>query len=336
MTTAASLLDRLRAAPQRFDLFRAFQLLEKMGAKGPRRRDDDPALPVRVGAHQSLAFPPHEIHQLSLPSAHGPAEMQVNLLTLTGPSAALPQIYTEAAIRSQRDRAHGLSAFLDLFNNRISALFYRAWQRYRLPALYERDGAAGTDTANAALFGIAGYGTGHLRGRQATRDELLLFYAGLFSQQPRAAISLERLLAEVFALPVKIEQFAGRWTAIAPSEQSSLSVKGGYNRLGVDTVAGARVWDVQGQFRIVLGPMSRRRFLDFLPGRPGLKRLTDLARAYVGPELTFDLQLVLHREEVPPCMPGLGTDGPRLGYDSWLAALPLQHDPRDTVLTLDH
>jgi type VI secretion system protein ImpH len=321
MGTAASLLDRLRAAPQRFELFRAFQLLEKIGAK------------VRVGAHQSLAFPPHEIHQLSLPSEQRPAEMQVNLLTLTGPAAALPQIYTEAAIRSQRDRAHGLSAFLDLFNDRIAALFYRAWQRYRLPALYERNGAAGTDAASAALFGIAGYGTAHLRGRQATRDELLLFYAGLFSQQPRAAVSLERMLAEVFALPVKIEQFAGRWMAIAPAEQSQLGVKGGYNRLGLDSVAGARVWDVQGQFRIVLGPMTRRRFLDFLPGRAGLKRLCDLTRAYVGPELTFDLQLVLRREEVPPCRPG--AEGPRLGYDSWLASLPLQSDPRDTILTLD-
>lgn len=323
MGMAASLLDRLRAAPRRFELFRAFQLLEKRGG-------------VRVSAHQSLAFPTHEIHQLSLPADQGAAEMQVNLLTLTGPAAALPQIYTEAAIRSQRDRAHGLSAFFDLFNNRIAALFFRAWQRYRLPALYEREGAAGTDAASAALFGIAGYGTAHLRGRLAARDELLLFYAGLFSQQPRAAISLERMLAEVFALPVSIEQFAGRWMAIAPTEQSSLSAKGSYNRLGVDSVAGARVWDVQGQFRIVLGPMSRRRFLDFLPGRPGLKRLTDLTRAYVGPELTFDLQLVLRREEVPACVPGPSLDGPRLGYDSWLAALPLQDDPRDTVLTLDH
>lgn len=331
----ATLLDRLRAAPQRFDLFRAVQLLEKLGAGKQRGGDDGAALPVRFSAHQSLAFPAHEIHRLAAPSADAPASVEVNLLTLTGPASALPQIYTETAIRSLRDRAPGLAGFFDLFNDRIATLFYRAWQRYRLPALYERSGTAGADAASRALFGIAGFGTGHLRGRLAIRDELLLYYAGLFSQQPRAAISLERMLAEVFSLPARIEQFVGRWTAIDPSEQSSLSKAGHYSRLGVDAVAGARVWDVQGQFRIVLGPMTRRRFLDFLPGRPDLRRLTDLARVFVGPELGFSLQLVLRREEVPPCRLGGGEDGPRLGYDCWLAALPLPRDPCDTILSID-
>jgi type VI secretion system protein ImpH len=327
-----SLLDDLRTHPQRFDMFRALQLLERL-APAPQRGDVD--LPVRFSAHQSLAFPPHEIHRVRLPTEETPGQVALNLLTLTGPAAALPQVYTEAAIRSLRDRTPGLAAFFDLFNDRIATLFYRAWQRYRLPALLERDGTAGMSAAGAALFGIAGFGLPQLRNRLAVPDELLLFHAGLFSQQPRAAISLERMLAEVFALPVEISQFVGRWIAVAPREQTALHRDGAYNRLGVDAVAGARVWDVQGNFRIVLGPMSRRRFLDFLPGRPGLRRLLDLARAFAGPELGFDVQLVLRRDEIPPCTLGQSANGPRLGYDCWLAALPLSHDPRDTILSND-
>jgi type VI secretion system protein ImpH len=346
MPDSQPLIDRLGAEPQRFDLFRAIQLLELAHRDDPPAdAADDHALPIRFSAHQSLSFPTHEIHRLDVPTlddaaegAAAPTRIELNALTLTGPASALPQVYTEAAIRSLRDRAPGLSAFFDLFNDRIATLFYHAWRRYRLPALYERHGLAGGDAASAALFGIAGFGTDHLQGRLAVQDEMLLFFAGLFSQQPRAAVSLERMLADACGLPVRIEQFAGRWIAIPAEEQSTLGApaKGlGYNRLGVDAVAGARIWDVQGQFRVVLGPLTRRQFLDHLPGKPGLQRIVELARVYVGPELGFDLQLVLHREEVPPCVLRLDAeDAPRLGYDAWLAALPLLHDPKDTILDI--
>jgi type VI secretion system protein ImpH len=343
-----ALLDMLRHEPFRFDLFRAIQLLERQF--GASAEEDE--LPIRFAAHQSLCFPAHEIQRLHLPegAAEGadegpePARLDLNVMTLTGPVAALPQAYTETAIRSLRDRTPGFAAFLDLFNDRIATLLFRAWRRYRLPALYEHRGLEGGDAATAALFGIAGFGTGHLRGRLSVQDEVAVYYAGLFSQQPRAAISLERLLADACGLPVKVQQFAGRWIAIPAEEQTCLRPNGGkgsgkapaYNRLGVDAVAGARMWDVQGQFRIILGPLTRRQFMDHLPGRPGLKRLVELARLYAGPELGFDVQLVLHREEVPPAqLEGRDGSGPRLGYDSWLASLPMLHDPDDAIISIN-
>ncbi|MDE1150603.1 MAG: type VI secretion system baseplate subunit TssG [Azospirillaceae bacterium] len=350
ITMPNALIDLLRFEPFRFDLFRAIQLLERQF--GGEVGDDD--LPLRFAANQSLSFPAHEIQRLDLPHLPGApvedepdgpgdgasvlARVDLNVLTLTGPLSALPQAYTETAIRSLRDRTPGFAAFLDIFNDRIATLLFRAWRRYRLPALYELRGLAGGDSATAALFGIAGFGTGHLRGRLSMPDEVMLFYAGLFSQQPRAAISLERMLADAAGLPARVEQFAGRWIAIPAEEQSCLRVGGkapAYNRLGVDTVVGARMWDVQGQFRIVLGPLTRRQFLDHLPGRPALKRLVELARLYVGPEFGFDIQLVLHREEVPGCVLDSHAEcGPRLGYDTWLAALPMLNDPKDTIIDI--
>nr|WP_044559391.1 type VI secretion system baseplate subunit TssG [Azospirillum sp. B4] len=341
-----ALIDLLRQEPFRFDLFRAIQLLERQFGGG-----EEDELPIRFAANQSLCFPAHEIQRLHLPhladEAEGdgeeggrpePARLDLNVMTLTGPVSALPQTYTETAIRSLRDRTPGFAAFLDLFNDRLATLLFRAWRRYRLPALYEHRGLEGGDGATAALFGIAGFGTAHLRGRLSVGDEVPLFYAGLFSQQPRAAISLERLLADACGLPVKVRQFAGRWIAIPPEEQSRLRLGGkapAYNRLGVDAVAGARMWDVQGQFRIVLGPLTRRQFMDHLPGRPGLKRLVELARLYAGPELGFDVQLVLHREEVPACaLDGRDGAGPRLGYDSWVASLPMLNDPDDAIISI--
>ncbi|MEE3627486.1 type VI secretion system baseplate subunit TssG [Nitrospirillum sp. BR 11752] len=344
LSGSPALLDMLRHEPFRFDLFRAIQLLERQF--GASAEEDE--LPIRFAAHQSLCFPAHEIQRLHLPGptegreegeATEPARLDLNVMTLTGPVSALPQAYTETAIRSLRDRTPGFAAFLDLFNDRTATLLFRAWRRYRLPALFEHRGLEGGDAATATLFSVAGFGTAHLRGRLSVPEGVPVYYAGLFSQQPRAAVSLERMLADACGLPVKVRQFAGRWIAIPAEEQTCLRLGGkapAYNRLGVDAVAGARMWDVQGQFRIVLGPLTRRQFMDHLPGRPGLTRLVELARLYAGPELGFDVQLVLHREEVPPCqLDGRNGEGPRLGYDSWLAALPMLQDPDDAIISID-
>ncbi|WP_029011826.1 type VI secretion system baseplate subunit TssG [Niveispirillum irakense] len=339
-TNPPPLIDLLRDQPQRFDLFRAVQLLERqLTAANEDGNDSD--LPVRFSANASLSFPAHEIQRLSLPGpgeeGDGRAGMALNLMTLTGPVSALPQVYTETIIRSLKDRTPGFAAFLDLFNDRIGALFFQAWRRYRLPALYERHGLSGSDPATMALLSMAGFGTAHLRGRLSVRDEVMVYFAGLFSQQPRAAVSLERMLADACGVPVQVRQFHGRWIAIPASEQTCLQGSfgqlGGYNRLGVDSVAGARMWDVQGRFRLILGPLSRRQFQDHLPGAAGLKRLVELTRLYVGAGLDFDVQLILRRDDVPDCvLDSHPTAGVRLGYDGWLSAFPMVRDPDDTVI----
>lgn len=348
------LIDLLRDQPHRFDLFRAIQLLERQLSAANEDAGDGP--PVRFTANPSLSFPAHEIQRLSLPATvdgdgegellppggmDRRAEMTVNLMTMTGPLSALPQVYTETLIRSLKDRSPGFPAFLDLFNDRIGALFFQAWRRYRLPALYEQHGLAGGDAASTALLSIAGFGTAHLRGRLSLQDEVMVYFAGLFSQQPRSAISLERMLADACGIPVKVQQFSGRWIAIPQSEQTCLqggfSRLGGYNRLGVDTVAGARMWDVQGRFRLILGPLTRRQFLDHLPGRPGLRRIVELARLYAGAGLDFDVQLILRRNEVPACVLQGGEDaGVRLGYDGWLSAFPMVSDPDDAIIDVSN
>ena len=116
---------------------------------------------------------------------------------------------------------------------------------------------------------------------------------------------------------------------------------GGRNTaLGVSAVAGERVWDVEGKFRVRLGPLSLATFLAFLPDpdpvpeRKAFFVLSHLIRLYVGPELDFDIQLVLRAAEVPPCR--LGTDQPtaRLGWNTWfgwLGTTPRDRDADEAV-----
>ncbi len=60
-----------------------------------------------------------------------------------------------------------------------------------------------------------------------------------------------------------------------------------------------------------------------------LNRLIAAVRSYVGDELQWDLQLILHKDHTPPL--GLGIVG-RLGWSSWLIRDPMLRDPDDLVL----
>jgi type VI secretion system protein ImpH len=165
-----------------------------------------------------------------------------------------------------------------------------------------------------------------------------LYYGGLLAHRPRCAVSLEAFLQDYFRLPVRVRQFQGQWLHLDADNRSRLGDPDGNCRLGVDAVAGERVWDVQGKVRVRLGPLPYAVFTEFLPDRSAVPRRKDffllvhLVRLYLGPELIFDVQLVLHAPEVPPCRLGDGDGiGPRLGWNTWACSRPPADDPDDAV-----
>ena len=209
------------------------------------------------------------------------------------------------------------------------------------------------DTFTRALFSLVGLGTPAFRGRlrvavPATDDEglsaervlghvsdlNLLFYGGLFARRTRDATSLAILLNDYFGLAVEVRQFQGQWLNLEPAAQTSL---GSMGTLGVNAVAGSKIWDVQGRFRLRVGPLSYREFEEFLPDRgdtPKRKTLflmSHLTRLFVGPELDFDVQLVLRAGDVPHCQMADQGFGSRLGWNTWLITKKPPADVDDPV-----
>jgi len=169
----------------------------------------------------------------------------------------------------------------------------------------------------------------------AVDDAALPFYAGILAQQHRSAVMLERLLGDYLDRPTRVVSFVGRWLRLRPEEQTRLGTRGAFNRLGADAVAGRKVWDVQGKYRIRVGPLSLRDFHEFLPGGPAAARLSALARFYDRGELDFDVQLVLRREEVPACRIGRDADAARLGRSAWLKRRAFVRDADDATFRPD-
>jgi type VI secretion system protein ImpH len=366
-TREKTIEERLWEEPFAFDFFQSARILERLskdrkpvGRAGPPRAEV-----VRFRSHMSLTFPPSAIYELQRPTEAMPVPlMTVAFMGLYGPSGVLPRHYTELLIRlnweGKGDEKHTLRNWFDLFNHRFISLFYRAWEKYRFYIPYERGEYALSepDAFTRSLFCLVGMGTPGLRNRLrvATWEEVegqiqekplariddlvLLYFGGLFAQRPRTVVGLEAILRDYFQLPVAIHQFQGSWLVLDEANQSRLGEGGG--ALGVNLVAGERVWDVQSKIRICLGPLRYRQFAEFLPDRaetPERKAffmLVHLVRLYIGAELDFDIQLILQARDIPACQLADGPDGgPHLGWNTWMCSETPAHDSQDAVFEGD-
>ena len=350
------LIDWLFQEPYRFDFFQAVRLLKRIetgrvsvGHDGPFDHEI-----VRFAQQLTLQFPASAIHTFlnapepgrsraeeepsELHSAGEPLQMVTSFMGLIGPLGALPTVYTEELIRLREQNRKPAIEFLNLFHHRLVSFFYRAWEKYNLPTLWEvnRDAGkgerTGDDPLSVHLFDLIGLGTRSLRDRQAFADASLLFYTGIFTQQHRSALMLERLLRDYFGHPTSVLSFSGQWLRLEPEQRSRMGQTGAFNQLGRDVVVGRKVWDLQSKFRVRLGPLSFDQFREFLPGGVAAERLMQLVRFYVRAEFDFDVQLVLRADEVPGCQ--LSADvskAAQLSRYSWLKRRTFRHDADQAV-----
>lgn len=213
------------------------------------------------------------------------------------------------------------------------------------------------DLFSQILLDLAGLGTPLLRYQDSVRDRpgprtvladgTLRYFSGLLSQTHRSAIGLGQIVSEYYALSCQIITFVGQWVQLPVEHQtcmrrnelaelSSATPRPGAScsqpRLGRNTVIGSRIWEVQGRFRVRLGPLTFEQFQSFLPDGDNYQSLAHLARLYAGPTFDFDIQPVLTGTEVPCCQLGAtGRAAPRLGWTTWLRNRPFTKPVDDAI-----
>ncbi|ALN74611.1 type VI secretion system baseplate subunit TssG [Aureimonas sp. AU20] len=340
----SSLIETLERDPGGFELFQAIRLVERIVAQ--ERQRSGGALPdaighgvdprraaLRIEASSSLSFANGEVTRIRFePGA--PARLTQAVIGLTGTNGAMPHAFSELVQSSLRERNPGLRDFLDLFNDRLAALLYEAFAKYRPVIEAERRPLTGKATSDEAMRAVLGLAPPQFRERLALPDSAVLHHAGLLGRQSRSAHAIEKVLSNAFGQPIRVEQFVGEWLPIASAERTRLGRPGlgggAFSSLGRDAVVGQKSWSVQGRVRLLVGPLDHAPFESFLPGGWRQKQLSDLAAFALGPDLSFVQRLTLKAEAVPPLRLGGAASGlgaSRLGWNTWTGTSAPRREP---------
>ncbi|MBI1425484.1 MAG: type VI secretion system baseplate subunit TssG [Gammaproteobacteria bacterium] len=331
----------LSESPYRFSFQQAVRLLERSAAYTSMDNKEAASKPVarfappgseliRFKTTQSLAFPASEISRVSHNTHNTPGQwtVNVNFMGLTGSGAVLPYHYTEFVLSRAKQKDNTTRDFFDIFNHRTVSLFYQASVKYSLPIEHER-----TKTHNAnnteidrhtqILLSLIGLGMPGLQKRLYTRDESLVYYAGLFSKKLRTSAGLKQIIYQHFSIPVEIQEFIGQWQALIDDVRTRLPgmeiPRGQNNQLGKSVMLGRKGWFSQGKIRIILGPLNRKQLHAFSPGTTALKALDEIVKLYLNFEHDYDYVMRIRREDLPDRTKLKKDAAPIIGWNTWLA-----------------
>lgn len=149
-------MAQLRPQLPYMNFYRFCQLLEKNHPKAPLIGSgwlvgDEP---IRFRPHPGMGFPAGEIRGMDDPEPPRPPAVRVTFMGLYGVESPLPTHYSDD-IAQRREGVEATEDFLDIFNHRLIAQYYRIWRKYSYPATFR---AGGTDNISQYLLGLAGLG----------------------------------------------------------------------------------------------------------------------------------------------------------------------------------
>lgn len=296
-----------------YTLFAALRWLEQQHPDRPRlgesRRAVDDAVRLRQVPH--LEFATSDVQELRLSGEPRPVLEEFSF-GLFGPNGALPLHLTEYAFERRKHFADPtFSDFVNLFQHRLIGLFYRAWANSDLACSLDRPEA---DRFRTYLGALIGMGTQSAWNRDSVDDYAKFARVGALGPHARSAAGLETMLASYFEDRVSIRQFVGAWLDIPPETYCRLG-NAATATLGVSASLGARSWQCQHRFEVIVGPLDAAEFEQFLPGAAGLKRLRDLVFGYTNGEWSFQVRLLLKSSSVPRAQLGRNA---RLGWVGWI------------------
>jgi type VI secretion system protein ImpH len=307
-------LQRLRQEPHRFSLFAALRLLEQLEPARPRlgeaRRPADES--VRLEQPPHLTFAPSDVATVQ-PGSHGRLRLAQYGFGMFGPNGALPFHLTEFVFERRRHHEDAaISDFVNLFQHRMTALFYRAWADSDPVACHSRPD---DDDFAAFLGALIGMFDESARNRDSVPDYAKLCRAGQIGAGSRSADGLESILSDYFRQKIEVREFVGCWLRIPEELRTRLGGTEESAVLGRAATLGAESWQRQGKFEVVVGPMPFEAFLRFLPGSRALRSLADFIQFYTSGEWAWQVRLLVEKGDAPGV--ALSQVG-RLGWTSWL------------------
>ncbi|WP_377702028.1 type VI secretion system baseplate subunit TssG [Pseudoduganella sp. UC29_71] len=309
------LIDGLASEPHRYQWSQAMRLLLRWLRQRGISPEQAYAGVLRFGSSLSLAFPASEILSLRI-EADDESDLprRIHLVPafigLLGGCGTLPLHDTQriAALPPGED-ADAAQAFLDMFANRMVALFCQAWGKYRLESALDLQGS---DAQLPLLLALSGAD----RMARGAERHTAAYYAEHLRTRPVSALNMARVLAEHFGVPVQIGQFAGSWDYLPAERRSTL----GRTRptLGYGAVLGVRQWRRDRQAALTIGPLDKSALERFLPRGACAAAMARMLAMLGAPNLRYEVCLILSAPCIQPIVLGPPAMRRRLGWDCFL------------------
>ncbi len=314
-TAAVALLERLAApGPTRIGFFPAVRLLERLldtgvriGGEGPFSKEN-----IRFTHEQSMMSQPNEVSTIASHTTWNKGvprektewvyELVTCVLGLTGTDSPLP-LYMVSEFVQDEPSAALQREFLDLFHNRITALFYRGVAQYDFPAEMLSDAS---DPAARRALQFAGFDV-HSCGHRGVNRLQLLHVAPLFAAGPATPRSLRNSLRSLLAddldqAQLDVREFTGGWV---PLDREQCNAIGRSNHQSGHTfVIGTSVRHPAHEARIVIGPLLPTQALGFSPGGKVFRRVADLVDTLSPAATVMKLELHIRTRAFPPFVLG--------------------------------
>ncbi|PHM72856.1 type VI secretion system baseplate subunit TssG [Xenorhabdus sp. KJ12.1] len=310
--------QELTQTPWQFDLFQTLRRIDAQSGEyymlgsSPLPRYDL----LRLGQKASMIFAPSTISEAKQRKNSKQYDVLIYSFGLFGPNGPLPTHITEYIYARQYNyQDPTLTAFANLFHNRLIQLFYRAWANAQSTVSLDRQDNQRFCHYLACLVGM---GLPAQKNADSIHEHARYLLSGHLSRQGHGAEGLKKILFTYFNIPLKIKQNIPQWLEVEIQDQARLKAGRNMPRLGQSAFLGTALYDVQYKFRIKLGPLTISEYEDFLPNQPKSQQLRDWVRQYLGIEYAWDIQLVLHRTDIQSIHL---SDPVKLGLSSWLGKM---------------
>lgn len=316
--------DALCQEPYTFEFDQAVKLMEVLHGRKVRMGEgisfDQEALIVKSRVY--LSAPPSDVYDISMPTSMSyPSTMRVNFFGIAGLQGPLPLPFTEIIMDRVRRKDRGFIDFLDIFNHRLVSILHRIRKKHwvGLDSRRPHETMIGQD-----LLSLTGMVSGFTKTKKVSPQDML-FYSGLFWQNPRSAVGLKQILSHYFNTRVSVLSHQGGWVDI-PEELWTYIARGGRgknNVLGQTAMCGKRTWDVNQNLKIQLGPLHMDELLRFLKIGTAYPKLIEMMQQYLPAGYRFSMNLKVHAKDVKETR----LDGKSyLGWTSWMLSKPVLED----------
>jgi predicted component of type VI protein secretion system len=219
---------------------------------------------IGLGAAAEMDLP-REMRELAASKPTGAVLARLNRSLLAGGFSGK---VTARFGETQRDQT--LTRFLDIFHNRMTSHFYRAWAINQKSADLDRPDKPEAGMRQKFPFyftSLMGAGMDSTPVDDGISAFSRVYYSGHLSSQSRSAAGLQSILQDYFGVSTRVLPFAGRWLSLPQENQCQMGLSHSTGIMGQSVIVGSRVWDCKLSFRIRMGPMGLADFTRLLPQR---------------------------------------------------------------------